>query len=99
MKPPLTPVIENHHISCEGEHVLQHEAIGSCSHSIKFYLIEWLGYGLEHNSWEPESNLTPEILREYWDFVVRSNERLSRHGVGCESLPDILPKRKRRKRS
>jgi hypothetical protein len=81
------------------ERVLQHEVRGSRSLPVKFYLIKWLGYGLEHNSWEPESNLSPEVLKEYWDSVVRANERLSRHGVGCESLPDILPKRKRRKRS
>jgi hypothetical protein len=99
VKPPPPPVIENHDISYEVERVLQHEVRGSRSRPVKFYLIKWLGYGLEHNSWEPESNLSPEVLKEYWDSVVRANERLSRHGVGCESLPDILPKRKRRKRS
>ena len=84
MKPPLTPVIENHHISCEGEHVLQHEAIGSCSPSIKLYLIEWFGYELKHNTWESESNLSHEVLKEYWDFSVCTNERLSHDGVGLE---------------
>ena len=99
VKPPPPPVIENHNISYEVECVLQYEVRRSRSRPVKFYLIKWLGYGLEHNSWEPESNLSPEVLKEYWDSVVRANERLSRHGVGCESLPDILPKRKRRKRS
>jgi hypothetical protein len=57
-----------------------------------------MDYGFEHNSWEPESNLSIEVLKEYWDSIVRANERLSRHGVGCESLLDILPRKKRRKR-
>lgn len=31
------------------------------------YLVKWLGYGDEHNNWEPESNLTRACLQEYWD--------------------------------
>ena len=31
------------------------------------YLVKWLGYGDEHNIWEPESNITQACLQEYWD--------------------------------
>jgi hypothetical protein len=36
----------------------------------KQYLIHWLGYGHEHDSWEPESNLScPDLLSAYWASV------------------------------
>lgn len=40
--------------SYEVERMLLHADRGSCSHAKKFYLIKWLGYALEHNSWEPK---------------------------------------------
>ena len=62
LKPLPPPVIENRDTSYEVEHALQHEVRLSRSYPVKSYLIKWLGYGLEHNSWEPKSNLSPEIL-------------------------------------
>ena len=29
------------------------------------FLVKWKGYGDEHNSWEPKSNLSLEIIKEY----------------------------------
>lgn len=51
--------------------VLQHEVRGCCSRFVKFYLIKWLGYELNHNFWDLESILNPKVLKQYWDFVVR----------------------------
>ena len=28
-------------------------------------MVKWKGYGDEHNSWEPKSNLSLEIIKEY----------------------------------
>ena len=63
VKPPPPPVIKNFDTSYKVEHVLQHEVRGSHSRPIKFYLVRWLGYELEHNSWELESNLNKKYSK------------------------------------
>jgi len=30
------------------------------------YLIKWLGYTEEENTWEPETNLNPKLVDQYW---------------------------------
>ena len=71
-------------MSFDVERVLTHEVRGS-RRPQTFYLIKWLGYGFEHNSWEPEKNLSSEVLKEYWDTVARSQERLTQN-KGVESV-------------
>jgi hypothetical protein len=33
-----------------------------------YYKVAWKGYGIEHNSWEPESNVVNalEVVADYW---------------------------------
>ncbi len=99
VQPPPPPILEDDELSFDVERVLAHEVRGSRTRPQKFYLIKWLGYGLEHNSWEPEKNLSSEVLKEYWDTVARSQERLTQNkGVESVSVPNKINRRSNHKR-
>jgi hypothetical protein len=46
-----------------------------------YYKVTWKGYGIEHNSWEPELNVVnaPEIVADNW-------KRLAKKQAGLEAL-------------
>ena len=46
------------------------------------YLVKWLGYGDEHSSWEPESNLNAACLQEYWDWHHKTTKGSSQARTG-----------------
>ena len=64
VQPPPPPIIKDDELSFDVERVLTHELRGSCTRPQIFYLIKKLGYGLKHNSWELENNLSSEVLKE-----------------------------------
>jgi hypothetical protein len=65
--PPMSMEISGE-VEFEVEQVLLHRDIRHKRRSKREYLIKWLGYGPEHNSWEPESSMTcDELIAEYWE--------------------------------
>jgi hypothetical protein len=64
-QPLPPPLIIDDAYEYEVEQVLTHK--GNRQGKRKF-LVAWKGYPAEHNTWEPESNLTncPEVLQQYW---------------------------------
>jgi hypothetical protein len=65
--PPPIHVDDDGELWYEVEAVLQHRELKRGKRTMTQYLIKWKGYGHEHNTWEPEKNLTPSALRSYWD--------------------------------
>ena len=84
--PPPPPLVDGE-LEYEVERILLHRD----KHPVHKYkvkrefLIKWLGYGPEHNTWEPQANLSncPELLSAYWAAVkatglIREEKQLER---------------------
>jgi hypothetical protein len=65
-QPPPPPVEVEGELEYEVEKILDHSGTQPRK---RWFLIKWKGYKEEHNTWEPEKNLThcDRVLREYWD--------------------------------
>ena len=40
---------------------------------VREYLIRWSGYSPEFDSWEPETNISPDLIGQYWGLPSASN--------------------------
>jgi len=38
------------------------------------YLVQWKGYGKEHNTWEPASMLNAAAVKSFWDHATESSD-------------------------
>jgi hypothetical protein len=65
---PPTPIMVDGDLEYEVESIASHRFLG---HGKLQFLVKWLGYGVEHNTWEPEANRAncPEKVSEYWSAV------------------------------
>jgi hypothetical protein len=73
VQPPPPPTLIGDELEYDVERILIHRdkhPVGGWKIKREF-LIKWLGYGPEHNTWEPEANLEncSELLTEYWASV------------------------------
>jgi hypothetical protein len=68
VQPPPVPVEIEDDLEYEVEQVLLHRDVRSGKRSRREYLVKWLGYGPEHNSWEHVSGMhCDDLIVEYWD--------------------------------
>ena len=60
-----------------GEMEYEMEQVLSYDGRRKKFLVKWLGYGHENNTWEPEKNLknSSKLVQEYWDLVRLREQR------------------------
>jgi Chromo (CHRromatin Organisation MOdifier) domain/Integrase zinc binding domain len=77
--PPPPVIYEDGVPEYEVQRVLDHRDHRRGRTKRREFLVHWQGYGPEHSSWEPESNLTncQEAVQQYWDSqsAVRSGHR------------------------
>jgi hypothetical protein len=73
VQPPPIPIELEGHLEYEVECILDHRFSDKKRQKLS-YLISWKGYGLEHNSWEPEANVAnaPDLIGEYWQRIGRA---------------------------
>jgi hypothetical protein len=69
VQPPPPPVEMEGALEYEVESILEHRFRG-IKNLKAYYKVAWKGYGIEHNSWEPESNVVsaPEVVADYWKW-------------------------------
>jgi hypothetical protein len=67
VQPPPPPIEMEGALEYEVESILEHRYRGTRSPKA-YYKVAWKGYGVEHDSWEPESNVVnaPEVVAECW---------------------------------
>jgi hypothetical protein len=67
VQPPPPPVEMEGALEYEVESILEHRFRG-IKNPKAYYKVAWKGYGIEHNSWEPESNVVNalEAMADYW---------------------------------
>ena len=67
VQPPPIPLVIDDDLQYEVDQVIDHRDIKRGNRSKREYLLKWLGYGPEHNSWEPATNLLcDELIKQYW---------------------------------
>jgi hypothetical protein len=74
VQPPPPPIEIDDSLEYEVERVLGHRKVKSGKQIGKEFLVKWLGYEHEHNTWEPEKHLThcEDLLADYWANVATS---------------------------
>lgn len=78
LNPPPPPILVDGELEYEVEEITAHRFVG---HKKLEFLVKWLGYGVEHNTWEPEANCSnsPEKVSDYWAKIqAHSGLRLSK---------------------
>jgi hypothetical protein len=67
VQPPPPPIEMEGALEYEVESILEHRFWGTRNPKA-YYKVSWKGHGIEHNSWEPESNVVnaPELVADYW---------------------------------
>jgi hypothetical protein len=74
VQPPPPPIEIDDSLKYEVERVLGHREVKRGKGTRKEFLVKWLGYDHEHNTWEPEKHLThcEDLLADYWANVATS---------------------------
>ena len=87
-RPPPPPDVVDGELEYTVDRVLDHRDKRSGRRTVGEYLVRWEGYGPEHNTWEPQANMSSaaEAISDYWAFLSSK-----------KSAADAVGKRKRKR--
>jgi hypothetical protein len=74
VQPPPPPIEMEGALEYEVESILEHRFWGTRNPKA-YYKVAWKGYGIDHNSWEPESNAV-NIVADYWKWQAEKQAGL-----------------------
>jgi hypothetical protein len=90
VQPPPPPIEIDDSLEYEVERVLGHREVKRGKGTRKEFLVKWLRYEHEHNTWEPDKHLThcEDLLAYYWANVATSPQSVQ------EKQAELRKKRK-----
>ena len=77
--PPPPPDVVDGDMEYTVERVLAHRDTRYGRKSVREYLIRWQGYGPEHDTWEPHTNMANAVnsIEEYWTLTKAKSDASS----------------------
>ena len=71
-QPPPPPALVDTELEYEVEQILLHRERKIGKRKVIDYLVKWVGYDVEHNTWEPDHNCVncPDKVQQYWNAVT-----------------------------
>ena len=92
VQPPPMPIEVEGDLEYEVEQILLHRDSKMGSRSKREYLVKWLGFGPEHNSWEPASGMhCDELIAGYWEATHAAQRVRQRRPGSQRSQPTKIP--------
>jgi Chromo (CHRromatin Organisation MOdifier) domain len=81
-QPPPPPDVVEGELEYTVERVLDHRDKRVGRKTVREFLVRWQGYGPEHNTWEPQSNMNNATvaISEYWQLVTTKSEATNAAG-------------------
>jgi hypothetical protein len=76
VQPPPPPIEMEGALEYEADSILEHRFWDITPKA--YYKVAWKGYGIEHNSWEPKSNVVnaPKVVADYWKWQAEKQAGL-----------------------
>ena len=90
--PPPPPITIAGDLYYDVDQVVDHREKKVRKKVAKEYLVKWVGYDAEHNTWEPEAHFEhcPQVVEQYWELVNLRKELTNRTGKqGSQPQPKV----------
>ena len=79
-QPPPLPIVMNDKPYYEVEYIINHRDVRKGKRIERQYLVKWLNYGPEHNTWEPISSFeSTDVIETYLQSLLNIQRMPKRH--------------------